>query len=260
MAEFNWTCDYCNHAQTVTAARVQWRFGELLVKGHKDGVLGIGWRAIVCANDACRELTLDLYVKPGEHVGSGSRFEARNDSTLFAQRLLPASRSKPQPDYIPHPLREDYYEACAIADLSPKAAATLARRCLQGMIRDFCGISKSRLIDEITALRAAMDDGNAPRGVTHEAVDAIDHVRAIGNIGAHMEKDIGVIVPVDADEAKKLIELVEMLFEEWYVARHARTEKLAKLSGIAAAKKAAQIASPAPVPAIPAPTLKASPS
>ena len=44
-----------------------------------------------------------------------------------------------------------------------------------------------------------------------------------------MEKDIDLIVEVDPDEAQKLIELAELLFEEWYVAQHTRTERLATL-------------------------------
>jgi hypothetical protein len=48
----------------------------------------------------------------------------------------------PLPDYIPEQIKDDYYEACSILNLSPKASATLARRCLQGMIRDFWGITK----------------------------------------------------------------------------------------------------------------------
>ena len=104
-------------------------------------------------------------------------------------------------------MRDDYYEACAIRDLSPKASATLTRRCLQGMIRDFCGIAKATLAKEIDALREALDNHTAPKGVTHESVEAIDAVRKVGNIGAHMEKDIALIVDVDPGEAQMLIEL-----------------------------------------------------
>jgi hypothetical protein len=53
------------------------------------------------------------------------------------------------------------------------------------MIRDFCGISKHRLIYEISELRERVDQGRAPPGVQPDTVDAIDHVRQIGNIGAH---------------------------------------------------------------------------
>jgi hypothetical protein len=137
-------------------------------------------------------------------------------------------------------LRCDYEEACAIRDLSPKASATITRRCIQGIIRDFCDITKGRLIDEINELRRRVDAGQAPPGVQVDTVGAIDHVRQIGNIGAHMEADINVIVDVDPDEAQVLIELAELLFEEWSVSREQRTQRIAKLAEIAAEKKQLQ--------------------
>ena len=161
--------------------------------------------------------------------------------TLFAEwRLLPPSSAKPQPDYIPKGLRNDYEEACAIRDLNPKASATLTRRCLQGMIRDFCDITKKRLVEEINELRRQVSAGQAPAGVQANSVEAIDHVRGIGNIGAHMEADINVIIDVDPDEAQVLIGLVELLFAEWYVAREQRKQGLEKLRTIAAEKKEQQ--------------------
>ena len=60
--------------------------------------------------------------------------------------------------------------------------------------------------------------------MTPESVEAIDHVRTIGNIGAHMEKDIDLIIEVDPGEAQALIELIELLFEEWYVAKYEREQ------------------------------------
>jgi len=152
-------------------------------------------------------------------------------------RIWPRGAAKPQPQYIPRALKEDYEEACQIQELSPKAAATLVRRCLQGMIRDFAGIAKATLFEEIAALRQAVDNGSAPAGVTHDSIDAIDAVRGIGNIGAHMEKDINVIVDVDPGEAEALIGLVEMLFDEWYIARHKRTERLKSIQAMADQKK-----------------------
>jgi hypothetical protein len=60
-------------------------------------------------------------------------------------------------------------------------------------------------------------------------------VRSIGNIGAHMEKDINVIVDVEPTEAAALVKLIEYLIEDWYVNKHEREEHL---KGIVALKDA----------------------
>jgi hypothetical protein len=104
------------------------------------------------------------------------------------------------------------------------------------MIRDFCKITKSRLVDEIDELRAQVHAGKGPLGVQMDTVDAIDDVRKIGNIGAHMEADVNVIIDVDSDEAQLLIELTETLFDEWYVAAEAREAHLSHLKSIVASK------------------------
>lgn len=57
------------------------------------------------------------------------------------------------PDYIPEAIRKDYVEACSILDASPKASATLSRRCLQGMIRDFWGVTSGNLAGEIDLIK-----------------------------------------------------------------------------------------------------------
>jgi hypothetical protein len=235
----NWNCPNCGHAQVLDKKRFDYDVHRLQVAGGQEGnkfLLEV--ESIVCANNECRELSLraQLLTELAQPDASGNPLIF--PSTRWT--LLPPSSAKPQPSYIPKPIRDDYHEACAIRDLSPKASATITRRCLQGMIRDFCRISKKRLIDEINDLRAAVQQGKAPIGVQPDSIEAIDYVRQIGNIGAHMEADINVIVDVDSDEAQILIGLVELLFEEWYVARETRESGFAKLKAIAAQKKAQQ--------------------
>jgi hypothetical protein len=174
--------------------------------------------------------------------------QIRTGESFHSWRLLPESSAKPQPDCIPAVLRNDYIEACRIKDLSSKASATLARRCLQGMIRDFAKISRATLDLEIKELRRRVEAGNAPQGVTSESVEGIDHVRTIGNIGAHMEKDVNLVVEIEPGEAQALIEL----FEEWYIEREARSARLAKVAAMSAQKKTARLQAtsspPSPVP------------
>jgi hypothetical protein len=201
------------------------------------GHIGLCGEAIVCSNPDCNKVTVTAFVRQASRNSSGTAFFPMGAKVIERIRMMPDSMAKPQPDYIPFALREDYSEACRIRELSPKASATLARRCLQGMIRDFCGIKKSRLIDEIKALKEEVEKGNAPKGVSEESVEAIDHVRHVGNIGAHMEKDINLVVEVDPGEAQALIELIETLFDECYVQRHKREERLAKVKEISEGKK-----------------------
>jgi len=232
----NWTCPHCARAQTVTEARISQSCTSLGVGETCIGTPAIERMAIVCANPDCRQLTLWIRIGADDGKTQGWRIDPRR--VLFEEQIIPRGSSKPQPEFIPAPLREDYAEACLIRDLSPKASATLTRRCLQGIIRDFTGIAKSRLIDEISVLKAAVEDGTADRAVTEETVKAIDHVRSLGNIGAHMEKDIDVIVPVEPGEAQAMIELIEMLFDEWYGARERRQQRLSRIEQIKAAKEA----------------------
>jgi hypothetical protein len=233
---FNWQCPHCSITQAVTDPKRDTSRYSIGLEGQAEGSLILQRIAIGCSNPACLKTTIHVEIGPGRYrTNMGYSFDD-NSEKLFSQFLIPQGSSKPQPEYIPSVIREDYHEACLIRNLSPKASATLTRRCLQGMIRDFAKITKGRLIDEIDALREAVANGTADRAVSPETVEAIDHVRGVGNIGAHMEKDIDLIVPVDPGEAQALIELVEMLFEEWYGARERRKQKLARIENIAVAK------------------------
>ena len=247
----NWRCPYCGRDQVVLSTRRSSKAETITHDASALGPLAYVVSTVACANDDCRKLSLtfSLYERQGGPYQNWQLVEE-----IQRWQLLPDSFAKPQPDYIPEPVRQDYYEACKIRDLSPKASATLSRRCLQGMIRDFCGIAKARLVDEIDELRKRVDGGKAPAGVQADTIDAIDHVRSIGNIGAHMEKDINLIVDVDEGEAQALIDLVELLLDEWYVARQKRTEKISRVGIIASEKaQAKRGAPPEQQPAQPAP-------
>lgn len=125
--------------------------------------------------------------------------------------LYPASRAKRFPEYIPAPILKDYMEAHAIKALSPNASATLLRRCLQGIIHDVWDIHEKNLNAEITCLRDKIPD---------EQWRAIDAVRKMGNIGAHMEQNVDKIIDIESDEVTPMIQLVESLIEDWYVAKY----------------------------------------
>lgn len=227
MSNRPWTCPFCNRDAVFRSGDEQVFISEFLhpLKNPNER------KAVVvhlefCPNEKCTRtaVTAKLFsMRP-----SGPNKWRLHGSPEYEWKLLPESSAKEFPDYIPNVILSDYREACRIASLSPKASATLARRCLQGMIRDFWGISKNRLKDEVDALEGK---------VAPETWDAIDSVRKIGNIGAHMEADINVIVDVDSGEAELLIDLIETLLSDWYVARHNREERMAKVKALAEEKQ-----------------------
>ena len=155
-------------------------------------------------------------------AASGNRLQS-----LKSWKLLPQSFARAFPKFIPKPIRIDYEEACAIKDLSPKASATLSRRCLQGIIRDFWGVKSGSLFAEIDQLSDKIDP---------ETWDAVDAVRKIGNIAAHMEEDINQMIDVEPHEAGLLIALIETLLEDWYIAREKRRIHRQKINDAAKSK------------------------
>ena len=108
------------------------------------------------------------------------------------------------------------------------------------MIRDFCEISKATLNLEIGELKRLRDAGKLPHHVQDDTITPIDQLRMIGNFGAHMDKDVNVLLDVTEPEARHLIAVLEVLFDEWYVARAARNARLKVIGAIHDAKDSAK--------------------
>jgi hypothetical protein len=230
----NFTCPYCNQPTTITDPNQFYSWERIVIENSTQGEVGFSIYAITCPNPACKKLYLKTSLTDAKNDRT-TNWEWLPKNIFRTWQLLPESEAKVLPDYIPLPIQEDYYEACRVRDLSPKASATLARRCLQGMIRDFWKIRKSHLKDEIDELKDKVDP---------DIWESIDAVRNVGNIGAHMERDINIIIDVEPGEAQLLIGLIEQLVDDWYVtreSRHQRTEDLKKLAAGKEAQKKSNI-------------------
>ena len=113
---------------------------------------------------------------------------------------------------------------------SAKASATLSRRCLQGIVRDFWQLPdnrKGKLASELKQIKTDVDV---------DTWAGIDAIVTVGNIGAHIEKDVNYVVDVDLDEAELLVDLIEMLFDDWHVARQKRKDRANKARSAASKK------------------------
>ena len=208
-------CPYCGHIQAFSGRHdvksSGFAFGYAGAK-ETDRQFSYIIHSFRCANKDCGRICVT----------------SLNAETKEQFDILPQVTMKHYPDYIPEQIRKDYEEANLILERSPKAAATLLRRCLQGMIHDFWGIKEKNLNAEVTQLKGK---------VNLIQWQAIDGLRKIGNIGAHMEKDVNLIVDIEPDEAKKLLRLIEMLLDKWYITRHEEEDLLNEIVGIAKSKE-----------------------
>jgi hypothetical protein len=229
---YNWMCPFCRHHTTLRDEDFKTSFDTLYFEPEtrvKYGQVAFAYLAILCPNEECKELTITARLS--ESITANPRNTEGKRFHFWS--LLPESNAKPQPDYIPEGIREDYTEACRIRELSPKASATLSRRCLQGMIRHFWNIQRPRLNDEINELK-----GKIPSALW----DAIDSLRHVGNIGAHMDKDVNVVVDVEPEEAEQLIGLIDVLFEQWYVKKHDEEAQIARVAALKGIKQQQTVA------------------
>jgi len=229
--KYSWQCPFCGRPTTITDWDLSEVQHDLLIR-NKHGRKIAKSSFIVCPNPDCEEFIFSVSLQDAsEYPIDGKLQPLAYGDEKKTWRLIPPSNAKVFPDYVPEPIRNDYTEACKIVNDSPKASATLSRRCLQGMIRGFWGISKPTLKQEIDAIKDKVDP------LTWQAIDA---VRTIGNIGAHMEKDINFIIDVEPGEAELLIGLIEWLIKDWYINGHEREKEMQRIVALGQVKNAAK--------------------
>ena len=96
---------------------------------------------------------------------------------------------------------------------SPKASAALSRRSLQHILQEKYGAKTQNNLAK--TIEEVIDDPKTPRDVA----DSLDMVRNIGNFSAHPNKstNTGEIVPVEPVEADWCLDVIEMLFDLYFV-------------------------------------------
>lgn len=139
--------------------------------------------------------------------------ELRDGKTNIPHYLWPLEE---WPDHAPEQIEPEikraYDEARAVLPLSPMAAAVLARRCLQHVLRERLKIEESVLFDQIKKAVACEELSKPTR-------DALHHIRQIGNWAAHPSVDqSNTLIQVTRQEAEYTLEAVEMVFYDVYVA------------------------------------------
>ncbi|PIT08053.1 hypothetical protein BGI30_09095 [Snodgrassella alvi] len=167
----SWNCPHCNRPVIIRDTdKVTTRQDYSLQVNSKDCRLFV--TTTTCPSESCGKETIEF--------SKYSYSKNQNAYNLIYNKIIePEANIKIfNCSTIPDVILEDYKEVNLILNLSPKASATLARRCLQSTIRDFYSITDKRnLHQEIEAIEDRIDPG------MYKAIMAL---KSIGNIGAHL--------------------------------------------------------------------------
>jgi hypothetical protein len=143
----------------------------------------------------------------------------------FKSRLLPAFGGKPelQTATVPDTIYRDYDEACKLLPVSASASVTMARRCAQKMIRAKFRLKPGKLLNEIKTL------GTFSPPIQQEIIDALDSIRRTGKFRALPEDDVKVVSDVTPEAARHVIDIIEILLYDWFVAPELHNERITAL-------------------------------
>jgi uncharacterized protein DUF4145 len=171
-----------------------------------------GWIVSHTKCPECKRLIIRLLNGPAiHHAGSGGLASIQHAEKVLLVRPKGSLRP-PCPKEVPKAIAEDYNEACLVLADSAKASAALSRRCLQNVLRETAKAKPRDLFDEI---QEVLDGGKVPPYVA----EGLDAVRAIGNFAAHpiKSKHSGEVIPVEPGEAEWNLDVLESLFDFYYV-------------------------------------------
>jgi hypothetical protein len=235
---YRWQCPYCGSHTTITEPN---RTVEALRlnSASKYGPMALLAASTSCPNEDCRELSITVSWGVPQRSGTGAVVGIMGNKQHWKKLLWPEAQVMSLPDDVPEEIRTTYRESVLVSEISGRAGAAMARRCLQGIVRDFFNIPENKrgnLGAELSYVKEQIDP---------DLWDDIVAVRSIGDIGAHMDKNVDQIIDVTPDEARILIELIETLFRDWYVARGKRLANRANLRSLLEAKRELQKAAKA---------------
>jgi Domain of unknown function (DUF4145) len=177
-----------------------------------------------CGNPECRQVV--AFLRRGKAITGGNLYIATSfRDEVPARYIVPMAGERPVDSTVPPDLAQDYREATAVLSISPKASAALSRRCLQSTIRETKGVKKRTLDEEI-------EEVIAQGMVSTELAGQLDAVRQIGNFAAHSTKSTttGEIVDVEPQEAEWNLDVLDGLFDEWFVRPAALGARKARLN------------------------------
>jgi len=144
---------------------------------------------------------------------------------MVSLMAYPSSHSRPIPPEVVDPYRKEFSEACKVLACSPKASAALSRRCLQTILRDKAETTTMDLNDQIEAVIKAAK-------VPLQIAEDLAALRSIGNFAGYPVKSTtaGAIIDVEPGEAEWNLDVLESLFDFFFVQPAAAAKRKANLN------------------------------
>ena len=204
-------CPHC-----FISVHVSWLRAPVQMYGHHNGP---AWTVTAAVRPNCQQPIIKLSTdSPLEDQLFGDAY--------FVYPRFPTRT--PVSEVVPSTLRNDYAEACNVLSISPKASAALSRRILQTILADqsYSSRSLARQIDDV------LNENDPSRVLPQYIRDVIDAVRNFGNFSAHPITDNTTlhVIDVEPNEAEWCLEIVESLFEHYYITPARNQSNIDKLN------------------------------
>lgn len=211
----NGTCPHCGLAVLFQASD-NYRTGEGRFRTYHETEMAtesggnfVNVYSSQCPNPECKKPIVTALIKTD------------NGQKIICRLVHPSNVVRIVPPDVPKAIKEDFEEAASVLPLSEKASAALSRRCLQSMLneRNFKGKDLNAQIDLVLKILPTEIGSN------------LDAIRQIGNFAAHPMKfqSTGEIANVEPEEANWNLDVLEQLFDYFYVQPKIAEEKRKKL-------------------------------
>jgi hypothetical protein len=182
------------------------------------------FRSALCPK--CHDVTIEV----------ARHYDNQTEGENWRQIYPIGANRGPVPPEVPADVAQDYVEACNVLPISAKASAALSRRCLQNMMHTH-GYTANDLAKEIDLL---LNETDAKKTLPHKLRETVDGIRNFGNFSAHPidDKTTLQVIDVEPHEAEWCLQILEDMFEHFYVGPAAAKAMKASLDAkLAAAGK-----------------------
>lgn len=199
-------CPHCREIVTFSSPTVpSGHSSELMTVGGGDNVYVYSSE---CPNRKCRKPIVIARIE--------------SEGKTYFRLVHPFNVVRTVPTEVPKDIQKDFLEAAAVLSVSEKASAALSRRCLQNLLNER-GYTGRTLSDQIDAVLLKLPT---------DLADNVDAIRNIGNFAAHPMKSqsTGIVIDVEPGESGWNLDVLEGLFDHFYVRPAREKEKRERLA------------------------------